>query len=536
MPESVEDPAMFPSVPLTAAAAQLKKSVLAIPRTEEPTMTDLTPGLDPVEVEYLHSLLLAGSKEAALAIRKVIERFPKCPTLLNYLHIAYQISGQRRQADAALKQLAAEHPDYLFTRLGLAIKALEHDDTAKALAQLGPDLDIRALYPQRDVFHVSELTNYYKLAAMVHARSGNPDLALGLKEFISGIIDDPQAEQVITYEVMRANMTSMQTRMKADGKRRVEVRIPPLSKKIVTRESPVFRHEEIHELYQHGMDIPQKLVRSILALPRMTLVDDLARVLDDCAARTPNFMSHEVDENDFAAFHALHLLADIDGAGALESLLGFLSLHPDALAFWLGAARNYAPQIARVIAADIPRCAAWLRSPGIHCRPKGILIESMEQLAKSDPRHMDEVVSALEETLSFVIESPKSDNVLDTVFIGHLISALIDLRASRALPAIQRAYQKDLVELFMVGAYDSFSSEMEEPMRPAEKFLPILKQYAEYGRDMNGPAVSAVGDEETDAVIPFGSRYELPAPAPEIGRNDPCPCGSGKKYKKCCMK
>ena len=29
-----------------------------------------------------------------------------------------------------------------------------------------------------------------------------------------------------------------------------------------------------------------------------------------------------------------------------------------------------------------------------------------------------------------------------------------------------------------------------------------------------------------------------PAPRPEkqkkVGRNDPCPCGSGKKYKKCC--
>ena len=21
-----------------------------------------------------------------------------------------------------------------------------------------------------------------------------------------------------------------------------------------------------------------------------------------------------------------------------------------------------------------------------------------------------------------------------------------------------------------------------------------------------------------------------------VGRNDPCPCGSGKKYKQCCMK
>jgi uncharacterized protein len=23
-------------------------------------------------------------------------------------------------------------------------------------------------------------------------------------------------------------------------------------------------------------------------------------------------------------------------------------------------------------------------------------------------------------------------------------------------------------------------------------------------------------------------------PVPDVGRNDPCPCGSGKKYKKCC--
>ena len=22
---------------------------------------------------------------------------------------------------------------------------------------------------------------------------------------------------------------------------------------------------------------------------------------------------------------------------------------------------------------------------------------------------------------------------------------------------------------------------------------------------------------------------------PKIGRNDPCPCGSGRKYKKCCL-
>ena len=40
----------------------------------------------------------------------------------------------------------------------------------------------------------------------------------------------------------------------------------------------------------------------------------------------------------------------------------------------------------------------------------------------------------------------------------------------------------------------------------------------------------AVG--EIDFVT--GKHYSPPITAPKVGRNDPCPCGSGKKYKKCC--
>ena len=29
---------------------------------------------------------------------------------------------------------------------------------------------------------------------------------------------------------------------------------------------------------------------------------------------------------------------------------------------------------------------------------------------------------------------------------------------------------------------------------------------------------------------------QISKPPPKVGRNDPCPCGSGKKYKKCCGK
>ncbi len=47
---------------------------------------------------------------------------------------------------------------------------------------------------------------------------------------------------------------------------------------------------------------------------------------------------------------------------------------------------------------------------------------------------------------------------------------------------------------------------------------------------------------QTKAGLPGPDEEQLPPPVEPIhadkvvGRNDPCPCGSGKKYKKCCGK
>lgn len=38
-----------------------------------------------------------------------------------------------------------------------------------------------------------------------------------------------------------------------------------------------------------------------------------------------------------------------------------------------------------------------------------------------------------------------------------------------------------------------------------------------------------VEPEEPQETTPFSKA------GPDVGRNDPCPCGSGKKYKKCCL-
>jgi SEC-C motif/Protein of unknown function (DUF2384) len=51
----------------------------------------------------------------------------------------------------------------------------------------------------------------------------------------------------------------------------------------------------------------------------------------------------------------------------------------------------------------------------------------------------------------------------------------------------------------------------------------------------------AESPEEADEGSPFGEDESFPfeepyfRAAPKVGRNDPCPCGSGKKYKRCCL-
>jgi len=38
----------------------------------------------------------------------------------------------------------------------------------------------------------------------------------------------------------------------------------------------------------------------------------------------------------------------------------------------------------------------------------------------------------------------------------------------------------------------------------------------------------------TNPFFPFNQGFPSEPIGPKVGRNDPCPCGSGKKYKKCC--
>jgi hypothetical protein len=69
----------------------------------------------------------------------------------------------------------------------------------------------------------------------------------------------------------------------------------------------------------------------------------------------------------------------------------------------------------------------------------------------------------------------------------------------------------------------------------------------EFGRDLAKPLADQIKnpqagrflDRREQPVVEEPEDSAVPAPiraAPRVGRNDPCPCGSGKKFKKCCLR
>ena len=75
---------------------------------------------------------------------------------------------------------------------------------------------------------------------------------------------------------------------------------------------------------------------------------------------------------------------------------------------------------------------------------------------------------------------------------------------------LKRDYKRELYNIFELYDY-------------------VLSSWHGYQEDEN----EVEKEEEDDYIEPPVIQQAI---SEKIGRNEPCPCGSGKKYKKCCMK
>ena len=128
--------------------------------------------------------------------------------------------------------------------------------------------------------------------------------------------------------------------------------------------------------------------------------------------------------------------------------------------------------------------------------------DALGTIAERHPSAKDRVIAIFTEYL----DNPDSSA---TGLNGSAVNALLDLEARSSIDTLRRLYRSGNVDLFACG--DIEDVEIELGLRTQRTTPP--------------PDLAQV--------------YGFPKPVlgkPEkVGRNDPCPCGSGKKYKKCCL-
>jgi hypothetical protein len=130
---------------------------------------------------------------------------------------------------------------------------------------------------------------------------------------------------------------------------------------------------------------------------------------------------------------------------------------------------------------------------------------------------------------------------------GHLVCSACDLYPGELYPRIVRVFEQGFVDEMMVTMEDVREARRLSP----NEALAQIRQDPHYNliTDTVGDLESwacfqeaySEPDEDWDELAPewieSGSDRDwqpIRRTQPKIGRNQPCPCGSGKKFKKCC--
>ena len=121
--------------------------------------------------------------------------------------------------------------------------------------------------------------------------------------------------------------------------------------------------------------------------------------------------------------------------------------------------------------------------------------------------------------------------ILDSLWIEHL-TAMEDLR--------QGAGWQSLMQVRSVDAYKKFGFEQFEELKTTYQhdvahtiYHVTIKKKEEPPKQVETP-MAQVSPGETSTPKKPPAKVVGGKVVGKVGRNDPCPCGSGKKYKKCC--
>lgn len=513
--------------------------------TNDPNFLDKQNGITPElsrQLERFHEMAREGRKSSIPKFLDAIEKYPNNPQLKNYLSVLYSELGNMQKSYKTNRWIIAEHPGYLFGKINLAHEYFFKKAYNKMAEVLGEAMDLQAIYPHRDTFHVNEVVSFHKCAVLYFTAIGKIEDAELRYELLKELAPDSLDAEEAFKHIMMARMKVGMEKMQKHNEERINVKVAEQAK-TTKHTPPTFTHPEIEILYQKGLYIEQATINQILALPRKTLIDDLETLLNDSIERFTYFSNKFENEgwneetSNFVV-HALFLLGELKAEESIDCVFKVLSQSDEYFDTYLGdfLTSSLWEPIYKITNKQLDKCMDFMQLPGINTYSKTIFAQIAEQVVHHQPQRREEIIEWYRQVIAFFLSCKPKDNIIDSNFIGFTICYINDANAGELLPEIELLFKKKIVSKDICGNFNDVQEAFKRPDGHNEKsdILSISDRY----RNITSTWSGYNNQKDDDRKLPDNPSYPGLIPQrtePKTGRNDPCPCGSGKKYKKCCL-
>ncbi len=237
--------------------------------------------------------------------------------------------------------------------------------------------------------------------------------------------------------------------------------------------------------------------------------------------------------------YALFLCAELRCEAAFERFLRILRLPNLLLDSLVGdiLTENMQAMLARTCGTRIEPLKALIEDETVNEFARSAALRALQDLVAAGALEREEMAEYCTELLSQRLERYPS------YAWDAAVSMAENLHITEALPLIEAAFQKGLADPG-VQSYKEIEKALSSPQKAenssaltakAVNFDSVLEM-GFFVRNWSKETNRRQADPAELLAEPRAHRLQQFLPKiSKVGRNEPCPCGSGKKYKKCCI-
>ena len=226
----------------------------------------------------------------------------------------------------------------------------------------------------------------------------------------------------------------------------------------------------------------------------------------------------------WSPIHVIHILPLIRNKAAFELLLDIIRYHEDDLNYWL---TEDVPSLLVAFGEEfIEPLKEFTEDETLEAFARSTATEALGALGIKFPQHQNEIKQHL-------IKLLKSTE--DGTFAGIVADGLASFHDPSVMPVIHRAFKEGRIDDPFVD-----EEELEDTINgvfhdlDADNFKRNTANPLDYFSMENIERLHLINSKEEEEEE-FEPENNMSQNKKKIGRNEPCPCGSGLKYKKCCM-